>query len=65
MLQDTVRRLDRSHIEFRIRRRNEGESRIIHAVETVRTNAQGQFEWVMGTNLDIADSRIEGTKGAR
>ena len=56
-LQDTVRRLGRSFREFRIRRRDDRECRHIQAVETVRTNAQGQAEWVVGTNLDITEGK--------
>ncbi|MFN0080410.1 MAG: PAS domain S-box protein [Prosthecobacter sp.] len=57
ILQDTVRRLGRSTRTFRIRRADDGECRYIKAVETVRTNAQGQAEWVLGTNLDVTERR--------
>lgn len=57
ILQDTVRRLGYSRREFRIRRRHDGESRIIQAVETVRTSAAEQAEWVVGTNLDITERK--------
>lgn len=57
ILQDTVRRLGRSHRVFRISRRNDAEVRVIEAVETVRSNTQGQAEWVVGTNLDITERR--------
>lgn len=53
ILQDTVRRLGSSTREFRIRRRDDGECRHLVATETVRTDAQGQAQWVVGTNLDI------------
>jgi len=43
--------------EFRIRRRENGACRDIQAVETVRNNAQGQIEWVVGTNLDITERK--------
>jgi PAS domain S-box-containing protein len=43
--------------EFRIRRSNDGQCRYIQAVETVRTNAQGQAEWLVGTNLDITEHK--------
>lgn len=57
ILQDTVRRLGRSHRVFRISRRNDAQVRVIEAVEAVRSNAQGQAEWVVGTNLDITERR--------
>ncbi|MCG3150229.1 MAG: hypothetical protein PCFJNLEI_03710 [Verrucomicrobiae bacterium] len=57
LLQDTVRRKGHGTREFRIRRRNDGQVRIFQAVETVRTDAHGQVEWVVGTNLDITERR--------
>lgn len=56
ILQDTLRRCGQSTRTFRIRRRN-GECRTVVAVETVRTNALGQAEWVVGTNLDITERK--------
>ena len=53
VLMDTVRRIGQSTREFRIFRADDGECRWIHAVETVRANAQGKAEWVIGTNLDV------------
>jgi len=44
--------------EFRLRRKDNRETRVIQAVETTRTNGQGQVEWVVGTNLDITDRRL-------
>jgi PAS domain S-box-containing protein len=43
--------------EFRIRRKDNGECRDIQAAETTRANAQGQIEWVVGTNLDITERK--------
>jgi PAS domain S-box-containing protein len=40
---------------FRIRRQDTGEYRDIHAVETIRANARGETEWVVGTNLDVTE----------
>ena len=60
ILQDTVRRAGQSSREFRIRRRSDGECRHIQAVETVRKNAAGQTEWVVGTNLDITERKEAG-----
>jgi two-component sensor histidine kinase len=53
LLHKTVRDGGRGEREFRIRRMDNGERRDIHAVETVRANAEGRVEWVVGTNLDI------------
>jgi PAS domain S-box-containing protein len=55
ILKETIRHCGRSARTFRICRRDDGECRLIAAVETVRTNAQGQAEWVVGTNLDITE----------
>ena len=57
VLQETMRRHGRSNREFRIRRASDGECRVVEAVETVRTDADGQVEWVLGTNLDITDRK--------
>lgn len=58
ILQETVRNHGQSHREFRIRRHNDEEIRIIHAIEIARVNAEGETEWVVGTNLDIT-SRVQ------
>ena len=57
ILQDTVRRGGQSHREFRICRRDDGAVRHIGSVETVRANARGVTEWVVGTNLDVTERR--------
>jgi len=57
ILQDTVRRRGQSRRDFRIQRSHDGEVRDIESAETVRTNAQGETEWVVGTNLDVTDRR--------
>lgn len=58
VLQDTVQHCRNSHREFRIRRRNDGAVRHLEAVETVRPNAQGQAEWIVGTNLDVTERKL-------
>ncbi len=57
ILRESVHRLGHSAREFRIRRATDGECRHIQAVETVRTNAAGEAEWVVGTNLDVTDRK--------
>jgi len=57
ILQETVARCGHSRREFRIRRRDDGEVRVIEAVETVRRNEHGQAEWFVGTNLDVTEKR--------
>lgn len=57
VLQDTLLRLGHSCREFRIRRSSDGELRFVQSVETVRINAEGHAEWMVGTNLDITDRR--------
>ena len=54
-LQDVLNRLDKGGRNFRIRRQDDGQYRDIHAAETVRLDAAGQAEWVIGTNLDITN----------
>jgi len=48
ILQETVRHGGKSRREFRIHRRDDGAVRHIESVETVRANAQGETEWVVG-----------------
>lgn len=43
--------------EFRLRRRDSQEIRIIQAVETVRADSTGEVEWVVGTNLDVTERK--------
>ena len=57
ILHDALRRSGSRRREFRILRRDDGEQRLIEAVETVRTNAQGQTEWVVGSNMDVTERR--------
>ena len=46
-----------SRREFRIRRRDDNEIRVIQAVETLRYDAAGGIESFVGTNLDVTESR--------
>jgi len=57
ILQEVVRHGGQSRREFRIRRRDDGAVRHIESVETVRANAQGETEWVVGTNLDVTERK--------
>ena len=57
LMRDTASRGGRGHREFRIRRKSDGECRHIEAVETMRMNAQGEAEWVVGTNLDVTQRK--------
>jgi PAS domain S-box-containing protein len=50
---ETIRIRGRASLEFRVRRVNDGEVRHIQAVATVRVNALGEAESLVGTNLDI------------
>jgi len=56
-MQKTILRKTLNTREFRIRRLNDREMRYIQAVETVHTNEQGVVESVVGTNLDITESK--------
>jgi PAS domain S-box-containing protein len=57
ILQETVRSLGHSKREFRILRNDDKPCRIIESVETVRTDADGRAEWVVGTNLDVTERK--------
>ncbi|MES2921073.1 MAG: PAS domain-containing protein [Verrucomicrobiota bacterium] len=57
LLKEAMQRVGRSRRNFRIHRADNGQSRYIEAVETVRANADGKIEWMIGTNLDITDPR--------
>jgi PAS domain S-box-containing protein len=65
ILQDVVHGRATGRRDFRIRHQGDGEIRYIEAVETVRANAQGEAEWVVGTNLDITSSQKPGGGLAR
>ena len=54
-LQEMIQRRGKSTRDFRIRRRSDGQLRYIHAIETVRTDAQGRAEWVIGSNQDVSE----------
>ncbi len=56
-MQQTIREGGRSEQEFRIRRKDNGEVRLIRAVKTVRANPEGRVEWLVGTNRDITGRR--------
>jgi PAS domain S-box-containing protein len=57
ILQDTVKNVDTSNRSFKIYRANDGMQCFIEAIETVRINAVGQAEWVVGTNLDVTEQK--------
>ncbi|HEX4350887.1 MAG TPA: ATP-binding protein, partial [Verrucomicrobiae bacterium] len=55
LLQEMIRSGNGHPRNFRIQRPGEKGCRHIQAVETVRRNARGEVEWVVGTNLDITE----------
>ena len=57
MMDDVIRNGGVGHREFHIRRADDNQVRYLRAVETVRTNAAGKVEWVLGTNLDITETK--------
>lgn len=57
ILQDTVRRCGESKRELRILRGDDGSVRHLLAVEAARAGADGETEWVVGTNLDITEQK--------
>jgi PAS domain S-box-containing protein len=58
ILEETVSQGGSSARSFRIRRRSDGAVRHVECVETTRVNAQGQVEWVVGTNLDVTERKL-------
>jgi PAS domain S-box-containing protein len=58
ILEETVSKGGSSVRSFRIRRRSDGAVRHVECVETTRVNAQGQVEWVVGTDLDVTERRL-------
>ncbi len=56
-LRETARTSGKSRREFGIKRRSDGATRYIQAVETVRTKTTGETAWLVGTNLDVTDAR--------
>jgi PAS domain S-box-containing protein len=46
-----------NHREFRLRRKDNGEIRVIQAIESIRADVSGKTEWVVGTNFDVTESR--------
>ena len=56
-LRSTIQRKERGTREFRIRRPGEAETRYIQAVDTVRTNAEGTAEWILGSNVDVTEQK--------
>jgi PAS domain S-box-containing protein len=57
LLLEAIRTKAPSTREFRIRRPGEKDCRYIRSMDTVRTNAQGQVEWLLGTNVDITEQK--------
>ncbi len=55
LLRDVIVQRGSSSRQFRIRRAGDGACRFIHAVETVRTDAQGEVEYLVGTNIDCTE----------
>lgn len=55
ILSNTAQTGGESERTFRIRR-TDNKIRVIHAVETVRFDADGKPQWLVGTNLDVTES---------
>lgn len=58
IIQEALQGKHKSRRTFRIRRKKDGECRYIQSTETVRTNAQGEAEWMVGTNLDVTERAL-------
>ncbi len=57
LLQNTLRNAGSGSREFLVKRRDDGQCRTIQSVETVRTDDDGQVQWVVGSNLDVTLQR--------
>ena len=57
LMNEVIRMGGTGHREFHIRKADDQQVRCLRAVETVRTNAAGQVEWLVGTNFDITEQR--------
>jgi PAS domain S-box-containing protein len=57
ILQDVLQSAGPIRCTFRIRRRDDGATRLIESVQTVRTNAYGKTQWMVGTNLDVTERK--------
>ena len=57
ILEDTVKNIATSNRSFKIYRANDGMQCFIESIETVRINAVGQAQWVVGTNLDVTEQK--------
>lgn len=62
VLRELIRTRGTGNLEFCIVRADNGERRTILSVETVRTDLEGKVEWVVGTNLDITESKLAANK---
>ena len=50
--------------QFRVKRKSDGEIRVIEGVATLRADPQGQTQWVVGADLDITE-RVRAEKALR
>ena len=57
ILQQTAKNGGRSNRSFKILRANDAVLCDIEATETARMNAQGEIEWVVGTNMDVTERK--------
>ncbi len=57
ILQDTVKNIGSSNRSFKILRLSDGMPRYVEAVEIARATADGQAEWVIGTNMDVTERK--------
>ncbi len=64
ILQQTILQHGKSRRSFRIRRESDGAYRYIQSMEIVRTDDNGDAEWMVGTNLDVTD-RMQSEKALR
>ena len=62
LLKDALLSLGRSSREFRIRRADDGTQRHIRSVERVQTDSQGKATSVIGTILDISESKTSANR---
>lgn len=61
-MQDSIKNIGSKKRSFKIVRANDGVCCHIEAMETIRTNAAGEPEWLIGTNIDVSERNMADQK---
>ena len=65
ILKNTIQNQGKSEREFHITRNDNHQIRVISATETVRLNAAGEVEYLVGINQDVTNTRLAEEKQQR